>query len=100
MSNGTKVNPQLNLIYIYIYIPTAPTYGVYISHVILYSRACGSLYDFFDKGLLLTKKLLKQGFLVVKWKSSLGKMYSRHHDLVKRYRIPVSQMNMDFFRSA
>jgi hypothetical protein len=49
--------------------------------------------------LLLTKQLLKQGFLVVKWKSSLGKIYSRHHDLVKRYRIPVSQMNMDLFRS-
>jgi hypothetical protein len=42
--------------------------------VILYSRACGSFYDFFDRGLLLTKQLLKQGFLVVKWKSSLGKI--------------------------
>jgi hypothetical protein len=60
-------------------------YSVYISHVILYSRACGSLYDFFDRGLLLRKKLLKQGFLVVKWKSSLGKIYGRHHDLVKPY---------------
>ena len=81
-------------------IPTAPANGVYISHVILYSRACGSFYDFFDRGSLLTKKLLKQGFLVVKWKSSFGKIYSRHHDLAKRYRIPVSQMNMDLFRSS
>ena len=51
-------------------IPAAPTYGVYISHLILYSRACGSYQDFLDRGLLLTRKLLNQGFLLVMLKSS------------------------------
>ena len=41
-------------------------YGVYISQLIQYSRACGSYHDFLDRGLLLTRKLLNQGFLVVK----------------------------------
>jgi hypothetical protein len=36
-----------------------------------YSRACGSYQDFLDRGLLLTRKLLNQGFLLVKLKSSL-----------------------------
>jgi hypothetical protein len=45
--------------------------------------------DFRDGGLLLTKKLLNQGFLLVKLKSSLRKFCSRHHDLVDRYEISV-----------
>jgi hypothetical protein len=46
-------------------IPAAPAYGVYISQLIRYSRACGSYQDFLDGGLLLTRKLLNQGFLLV-----------------------------------
>ena len=37
-------------------IPAAPAYGVHISQLIRYSRACGSNQDFFDRGLLLTKE--------------------------------------------
>ena len=36
-----------------------------ISQLIQYSRACGSYQDFLDRGLLLTRKLLKQWFLLV-----------------------------------
>jgi hypothetical protein len=42
-------------------IPAAPAYGVYISQLIRYSRACISCQDFLDRGLLLTRKLLNQG---------------------------------------
>ena len=76
-------------------IPAAPAYGVYISQLIRYSRACGSYLDFLDRGLLLTRKLLNQGFLLVKLKSSLRKFYGRHHDFVDRYAISVSQMTTD-----
>jgi hypothetical protein len=76
-------------------IPAAPAYEVYISQLIRYSRACGSYQDFLDRGLLLIRKLLNQGFLSVKLKSSLRKSYGRHHDLVDRYGISVSQMTMD-----
>ena len=67
-----------------------PAYGVHVSQLIRYSRACGSYQDFLDKGLLLTRKLLTQGFLLVKLKSSLRKLHGRHHDLVDRYGISVS----------
>jgi hypothetical protein len=60
-----------------------------ISQLIQYPRACGSYQDFLDRGLLLTRKLLNQGFLLVKLKSSLRKFYGRHHDLVDRYGISV-----------
>ena len=78
-------------IHIHSYCPL-PAYGVYLSHLIRYSRACGPYQDFIDRGLLLTRKLLIQGFLLVKLKSSLRKFYGRHHDLVDCYGIFVSQM--------
>ena len=42
----------------------------YISQLIWYSRACSSYQDFFDRGMMLTGKLLNQGFLLVQLKSS------------------------------
>ena len=78
-------------------IPVTPAYGVYISQLRRYSRACGSYQDFLDRGLLLTRKLLNQGLLFVKLKSLLRKFYGRHHDMVDRYGIYVSQMTTDMF---
>jgi hypothetical protein len=82
--------PIVNFPFICSNIPAAPAYGVYISKLIRYSRACGSYQDIHDRGLLLTRKLLNQGFLVVKLKSSLRKVYGRHHDLVDRYGVCVT----------
>jgi hypothetical protein len=65
--------PIVNLLFICSNIPAAPAYAVYISQLIEYSSACGSYQDFLDRGLLLTRKLLNQGFLLVKMKSSLRK---------------------------
>jgi hypothetical protein len=46
---------------------------------------------------MLTRKLLNQGFLLAKSKSSPQTFYVRHHDLVDRYGISVSQMTTDMF---
>ena len=73
-------------------IPAAPAYGVYISQLIRYSRTYGSCQDFIDRGLLLTRKLLNQEFILVKLKSSIQTFYGRHYDFVERYGISVSQM--------
>ena len=54
-------------------------------------KDCGSYQDFIDRELLLIRKLLNQWFLVIQLKSSLRKFYSRHHDLVNRYGVSVSQ---------
>ena len=78
-------------------IPEAPAYGVYISQLIRYSRACEVYNDFIDRARLLTEKLLKQGYVAPKLKSSLLKFYGRHHDLVDRYNQTVSQMKLDLF---
>ena len=79
-------------------IRAAPAYGVKISQLIRYSGACSSYQDFLDRRLLLlTRKLLNHGFLLAKLKSSLRKSYGRHHDLLKRYEISMSQMTTDMF---
>ena len=89
--------PIVNFPFICSNIPAAPAYGVYIPQLIRYSRACGSYQDFLDIGLLLTRKLLDQGFLLVKLMSSLRKFYGRYHDLVDHYGISVSQITTDMF---
>jgi hypothetical protein len=48
------------------------------------------LFHVLDRELLLTKKILNQGFLLVKLKSSLWKFYGRHHDLVDHCGICVT----------
>ena len=77
----------MNFLFICSNIPAAPAYGVYISQLIRYSRACGSYQDFLDRGLLLTRKLLNQRFFLVKLQWLIRNFYRRHHDLVDRYRI-------------
>jgi len=52
-------------------IPATPAYGVYISQLIRYSRACGSYKDVLGRGLQLTRKLLNDGFRSIKLKLSL-----------------------------
>ena len=87
--------PIVNFPFICSNIPAAPAYGVYISPCIRYSRACDSYLDFLDRGMLLTRKIPNQGFLLVKLKSSFRTFYGRHHHLVDRYGISVSQMTRD-----
>ena len=89
--------PIVNFPFICSNIPAAPVYGVYIFHFRRCSRAYDSYQDFLDNGLLLRRKLLNQGFLLVKLKASLRKFYGRLHNLVGRYGISVSQMTRDMF---
>jgi hypothetical protein len=46
---------------------------------------------------LLTDKLMRQGYVAKRLKSSLLKFYGRHQDLVDRYETTVSQMQTDVF---
>jgi len=58
--------PIVNISLICSKIPAEAAYGVYISQLIQHSKACGSYQDFLDRGLLLTRKLLNQEFLLFK----------------------------------
>ena len=91
--------PIVNFPFLSSNIPAAPAYGVYIFQLIQYSRACGSYHDFHDRGLLLTRKLLKHEFLWLSWSYHFKSfMVATMNDLVNRYGISVSQMTTDMFR--
>ena len=51
-------------------VPKATSYGVYISQLIRFSRACSSVEDLNNRNMLLTETLLKHG--------------NRYHKLPKR----------------
>jgi len=63
-------------------IPASAAYGIYISQLVRYSIDCAQYSDFLDRSQLLMQKLLKQ-------------VYDRHHNLVDRNEISISQMAMD-----
>jgi len=72
---------------------TDPAYGEYVFQLIRYSRACGYYRDFLDRGLMLPRKLLNQGFLVVRLKPLLWELtVATMHLLINCYGIYVSQM--------
>jgi hypothetical protein len=66
--------PIVNFPFIYSNIPAAPTYGVYISQLVRYYRDCGTYQDFLERGFVLTRKLLNQGFLLVQLKSHFERL--------------------------
>ena len=86
--------PIVNIPFLSSDIPEAPVYGVYISQLIGYSRACAQYSDFLDRAQLLTQTLLKQGYVAPRLKLPLQQLYGRHHNLVDHYEISISQMTM------
>ena len=78
-------------------IPASPAYGVYVSQLIRYARACSTYTDFLSRALLLTSKLLKQGYLQPRLMATCKKFYGRHHSLIMKYGVAVSQLIADLF---
>ena len=73
-------------------IPSSPAYGVFISQLIWYARACSSYECFILRAARLSSKLLGQGYVMKRLKSSLRKFYGRYGDLIKHYAVSLSQM--------
>ena len=76
-------------------IPSSPAYGVFISQLIRYARTCSSYECFIMRARRLSSKLLKQGYLVERLKSSFRKFYGRYGDLIQQYEVSLSRMLND-----
>ena len=63
--------------------------------LIRYARACSSYECFILRARRLSSKLLKQGYLVERLKSSFRKFYGRYGDLVEQYGVTLSRMLND-----
>ena len=67
----------------------------FISQLIRYSRACSSCECFILRARRLSSKLLKQGYLAERLKSSFRKFYGRYGDLIQQYEVSLSRMLKD-----
>ena len=76
-------------------IPSSPAYGVFISQLIRYAKACSSYECFILRAARLSSKLLGQRYVMERLKSFLRKFYGRYRDLIKHYEVSVSQMLHD-----
>jgi len=86
IDNSRKLKTKLyhktvNFPFIRSNFPAKQAHGIYISQHVRYSRACAKYSDFLDRDQMTTEKLPKQG-------------YSRHHELVERYKVSISKMAM------
>lgn len=66
-------------------VPRATSYGVYISQLIRFARACSNVEDFNERNLYITKRLLQQGYRYFKLRKYFTKFYYRNTDLVLKY---------------
>ena len=76
-------------------IASSPAFGVFISQLIRYARACSSYECFILRARRLSSKLLKQGYLVERLKSLFRKFYGRYGDLIQQYEVSLSRMLND-----
>ena len=76
-------------------IPSSPAYSVFISQLIRYARACSSYECFILRAARLSSKLLGQGYVRERLKSSLRNFYGQCGDLIKHYEVSFSQMLYD-----
>ena len=78
-------------------IPSPPAYGVFISQLIRYARACSSYSCFILRTVRLSNKLLGQGYVKERLRSSLRKVYGRYGDLFKQYEAPSPECYTAFW---
>ena len=67
-------------------VPRATSYGVYISQLIRFARACSSIDDFNNRNRIITEKLLKQGYRYNKLRKTFAKFYYRNILLISKYK--------------
>ena len=76
-------------------IQSSLAYGVFISQIIRFPRACSSYECFILRAVRLSNKLLGQGYVKERLRSSVTKFYGRYRGLIKQYEVPLSRMLHD-----
>ena len=66
-------------------VPRLPSYGVYISLLVRYSRCCTSVLDFHSKNLQITSKLLTPGYIYHKLRKIFGKFFRSYSELLSKF---------------
>ena len=73
-------------------VPRSPSYDVYISQLIRFARVCSNVDDLNNRNLVLTAKLLKQGYRYHKNRKAVSKFYHRHSELIVKCNIGLKTL--------
>ena len=65
-------------------VPNLPSYGIYISQLFRFARCCTSVLEFHSKNLLITSKLLTQGYRYHKLRKTFGKFFRSYSELLSK----------------
>ena len=68
-------------------VPRRPSYEVYISKLIRFTRVCSHVEDFNGRNKCLTAILLKQGYRCHKLREAFSKLYRRHYEIISKFNI-------------
>ena len=66
-------------------IPSSPAYGVYISRLVAFGRACDEYADFSLRHRALVEKLVKQGYIKCRLKSKFFQFFEKYKNLISKY---------------
>ena len=73
-------------------VPRRPSYGVYISELIIFSRVCSHVEDFNARNKCLTGKLLKQGYRYHKLRKAFFKFYRRNYEFISKFNFGLKSL--------
>ena len=74
-------------------VPRRTSYGVYISHLIRFTRASALVNDFSCRNkALIEKKLLKQDYPFNKLRKVFSKSYRRYRGLLEKYNVSLRKL--------
>ena len=73
-------------------VPLSPSYGVYISQLILFAIVCSNVDNINSRNLFLTAELFKQGYRYHKIRKAFSKFYHRHSELIVEYSIGLKTL--------
>ena len=77
--------PILNFPWLSGDVPRLPSYGIYISQFVRFTKCCTSIFDFHSKNLHITSKLLTQGYRYHKLRKTLGKFFRSFSELLSKF---------------
>ena len=79
--------PIVNFPFMSSNIPAVPSYGIYISQLVRIGRICSTYDEFVKRNMVITSRLIKQGFLYTKLVTSFKKFYVKYIHLVGKYNV-------------
>ena len=65
-------------------VPRLPSYGMYISQLVRFTRCCTNVLDFHSKNLQITSKLQTQGYRYHKLRKTFGKFFRSYSELLSK----------------